>query len=417
MTKHFSHMDYDGVVLRLVTTSAYTSTSYLNVLQAMASDFEIATGARVQIDAISEYHSWYYLLPLARADADSNEPRFDLFLDDHEFQYSLLPILLPLDDLIEAFDYDMSGFVNPIHRYGDILPGGATECYGLPFRARVPMVFYRNDWIDTFPTTWEEFDRVLAENTGGERYGLGFEGVHYAHPFCRYEDLSKMFFARYWSLGDPLLTPDWKPLINSDKGVAALTMLKRQLQQYAPPDVMNWTPTALGEAFADGRLAVVESVADSVVPLARDVARSQIANRWSVGLHPGSGAAFFKSHRMSIFKHSKHPEAAFAFAAYCTGNEGAKRLPFYDSPARRTVLTLPETVADEPNLPHMIEAIDRGIAFMPGVRSWVHLWEAVWYALALYMPGYTSAKAALDVAANKWERILARQPPDWEYRE
>ena len=76
-----------------------------------------------------------------------------------------------------------------------------------------------------------------------------------------------------------------------------------------------------------------------------------------------------------------------------------------------------KTVADEPNLPHMIEAIDCGIAFMPGVRSWAHLWKAVWYALALYMPGYTSAKAALDVVANKWERILARQPPDWEYRE
>ena len=226
LAKSHSHTNYDGVVLRLLTVS---NASYLDVLRAMGQDFEVATGARVEIHAIGEYYCWYYLLPLARLDADSDEPRFDLFLDDHEFQYSLLPQLLPLDDLIEKFNYDMSGFLDPVHRYGDILPGRPGQRYGLPFRARVPMVFYRTDWIDTFPATWEEFDRVPAENTGGERYGLGFEGVFFAHPFCRYEELSKMFFARYWSLGDPLLTPDWKPLINSDKGVAALTMLKRQI--------------------------------------------------------------------------------------------------------------------------------------------------------------------------------------------
>ena len=65
----------------------------------------------------------------------------------------------------------------------------------------------------------------------------------------------------------------------------------------------------------------------------------------------------------------------------------------------------------------MVEGLDRGIAFMPGIRRWLHLWEAMWYALALYMPGHTSAKAALDLTASKWERILAKQPPEWEYRE
>ena len=204
-TKYHSQANYDGVVLRLLTTEL---ASYLDVLHANARDFESATGARVEIHAIGEYHCWYYLLPLARVDAESPEPQFDLFLDDHEFQYSLLPQLLPLDDLIKRFNYDTSGFLDPVHRFGDILPGQPEQTYGLPFRARVPMVFYRTDWIDEFPDSWEEFDRVLADNTGGERYGLGFEGVHYAHPFCRYEELSKMFFARYWSLGDPLLTPE-----------------------------------------------------------------------------------------------------------------------------------------------------------------------------------------------------------------
>ena len=152
---------------------------------------------------------------------------------------------------------------------------------------------------------------------------------------------------------------------------------------------MNWDPAALGSAFANGRLAVVESAADSVVPQARDAARSKVTGRWSVGLHPGSGAGFFKSHRLSIFNYSRHPEAAFAFAAHCTGHAGARRLPFYDSPARKTALTAPEAVADEPNLLHMIEALDRGIAFMPGVGRWLQLWEAIgmpWLCTCPAMP-------------------------------
>lgn len=92
--------------------------------------------------------------------------------------------------------------------------------FGLPVVSGVSLVFYRKDLIESFPTTWADYEAVLAANTNDTMKGFSFAGVT--------AQLVKLFLSRYWSQGDALMTPDWQPLINSEKGVMALTMLKDQ---------------------------------------------------------------------------------------------------------------------------------------------------------------------------------------------
>jgi ABC-type glycerol-3-phosphate transport system substrate-binding protein len=122
---------------------------------------------------------------------------------------------------------------------------------------------------------------------------------------------------------------------------------------------------------------------------------------------------------MLIFKHTKNPEAAFEFIAYCTGKEGARRLQldYGEHSARKTVLTSAEAVAKDPTLLERAETFERAIPTMAGVPQCYEMLFAMWEAVQIYMHGYLTAKSALDRAARKWETLLAQDPPDWEYHE
>ncbi len=59
---------------------------------------------------------------MAQADASSENPSFDLFCDDREWQFLLLPHLLPLNQMIRESGYPMEDFFEPV----PTLPGVST---------------------------------------------------------------------------------------------------------------------------------------------------------------------------------------------------------------------------------------------------------------------------------------------------
>ena len=179
---------YDDVTLRVLTQAGV---AYEPALVAFAEEFEAATGATVEFD----FTPWEQLMPKVQADLAAGTPQYDIFANDIEFQYTIYPSLLPLNDLIAAREYDMNGFFEPVYTYGEGVAGGQEGVrYGLPLRVGKSWVFYRTDLIDEFPDTWDAYQAMLAEQTVDGRYGVAFAGVP--------AQLVKLFLARYWSLGD-----------------------------------------------------------------------------------------------------------------------------------------------------------------------------------------------------------------------
>lgn len=395
---------YEGVVLRGLGQGG---TAYEPYLKVVAQEFEAATGAKIELDG----QPWEQLMPKLQADLASGEPSYDFFWGDIEFTYPTYPDLLPIDDLIKQKNYDMTGFFEPIYKYGQGVGKAEGVRYGLPIRVGACWVFYRTDLIKDFPTTWDGYEQMLKEHTGGGKYGLAHAGVA--------AQLVKIFLARYWSMGDPLMTPDWKPLINSEKGVKAAEMMLNQVKNYCPPGMLGWDNPDASAAFLNGDVAVLEGWASFILPDLQNPEKSKVVDKWSVALYPEGGTGNFTQHNMIIMKKSKNPEAAFDYIAECTGPANAKRLimEFGEESPRKVFWSDPEVLAQKPFLATVAKAYDLGKPWCPGVIQWLEQFIGMAEGLSKIMSEQVTPKEGLDEVAAKWTDLFEQNPPDFEYRE
>jgi ABC-type glycerol-3-phosphate transport system substrate-binding protein len=408
-----AHRIHDGVTLRMLTVGDH----YFAALSQFAREFEADTGARVEIDRAK---TWWHLHPRIAADVAAAEPRYDLFCNDVEFQYTIRQHLLPLNELLERRGRADDDFFAPIVRYSLAPPDEPGVRYGIPMRARVPLLFYRTDLMDAVPATWAEYDRVLADcaPAGGDGgFALGFAGGYN-------EQTTKLWIARYWALGDPLLAPDGRPLIAGEKGVEALAQLRRQAERFTPAGVPGWDHEYAGQMFREGRLAVLEGLAHPTLDGIEDPGVSAVSGRWSVGAYPGRGATVFTEPQLVIFRRTRHPEAAFDFIRHATQPAACRRVlaEHGEFTARRS--TWREAARGEvagPAPPAQLDLIaqnlDRGIPFLPWVPQWLEMLRSLWDGIAACLGGRLEPGAALAAVARDWTRAIEARPLEFPYRE
>jgi multiple sugar transport system substrate-binding protein len=396
---------YDGVTIRGL---GLFGPAWNPAVEAFATEFQEQTGATVEWD----FQPWEQTMPKLQADLAAGTSQYDFFCNDVEFQYTIYPSLLPINELIEESGYNMDGFFEPIYTYGEGVAGGQEGVrYGLPMRVGASWVFYRTDLIDEFPTTWADYDALLAEQTTGDQYGLAFAGVT--------AQLIKLFLARYWSTGAALLSPDWQPQINGEEGVAALQMLLDQMKAYSPPGILGWDNPDASNAFLNGDVAVLEGWASFILPSLDDPEASQIVGNWNVAPYPENGTGNFTQHNFCIFNTSQNQQAAFDYIAYCTGLENASRVlnEFQEESPRKEVWTAPETLEEQPYLAAVVESYDVGKPFTPGLPQWLELFIGLGEGLSAAMSEEESPQDALDNVAESWSELIEQAPPDWEYSE
>ncbi len=396
---------YDGVTLRVLNQGGV---AYEAALKQFGTEFETQTGAKVELDGTP----WEQQMPKLQADLASGQPKYDIFVGDIEFQYPTFPNLLNLNDMIKKYNYNMDGFFQPVYKYGEGVAGGlAGQRFGLPIRVGACWVFYRTDLIKEFPTTWADYETLLKEQTAGGKYGLAHAGVA--------AQLVKIFLARYWSMGDPLMTEDWKPLINSDKGIKAAEMMLNQIKKYCPPGMLAWDNPDASNAFLNGDVAVLEGWAAFILPDLQNPAKSKVVDKWTVGSFPEKGTGNFTQHNMDIINSTKNPDAAFEYIAYCTGLDNAKRvlMDFNEESPRKTVWSDPDVLKKEPFLPGVAASYENGKPFTPGLPQWLELFTALAEGLSSAMAGKQTTQAALDDVAKKWEASIKQAPPSFPYQE
>ncbi|MGD9711944.1 MAG: extracellular solute-binding protein [Thermomicrobiales bacterium] len=396
---------YDGVTIRGL---GLAGTAWNPAVEAFGAEFSEQTGATVEWD----FQPWEQTMPKLQADLAAGTAQYDFFCNDIEFQYTIYPSLQPLNEMIEASGYDMEGFFEPIYTYGEGVAGGQEGVrYGLPMRVGASWVFYRTDLIEEFPTTWADYDALLAEQTSGDQYGLAFAGVT--------AQLIKLFLARYWSTGAALLGPDWTPQINGEEGVASLQMLLDQMKAYSPPGILGWDNPDASAAFLNGDVAVLEGWASFILPNLDDPEASQVVGNWNVAKYPENGSGNFTQHNFAIFNTSQNQQAAFDYIAYCTDLENAARVlnEFQEESPRKGVWTAPETLETQPYLSAVVDAYDVGKPFTPGLPQWLELFIGLGEGLSSAMSEQQSPQDALDDVAESWSELIEQAPPDWEYSE
>jgi multiple sugar transport system substrate-binding protein len=396
---------YEGVVLRGLGQGGV---AYNPALVQFAKEFGDATGAKVEFDD----QPWEQLQPKLQAELAANAPTYDFFYGDIEFQYFTYPSLADFNPLIQKYNYNMDGFFDPVYKYGEGVAGGIPgKRFGLPIRIGACWVFYRTDLIPEFPTTWDAYYKLLAEQTANGHYGVAFAGVA--------AQLVKIFLARYWSQGDPLMKPDWTPLINGDKGVKAVNMMLDAAKNYAPPGMLGWDNPDASNAFLNGDVSVLEGWASFILPDLDNPEKSKVSGKWGVAQFPESGTGNLTQHNMDIFAASKNVDAAFEYIAYCTGVDNSKRvmLDFKEESPRQVTWSDPEVLAKWPFAPEVVKQYAVGKPFTPGLPQWLELFISLAEGLSAALSETAAPQDALNTTAQKWTDSINQAKPTFEYHE
>ena len=376
-------------------------------MKAMAEEFFAETGCKIEIDT----ETWGNLAVKIQADLASGAPRYALFLNNPSFAYPIYDKLVPLDDYMEKYNYDMTGFFEPVYKYDLMVDPRSPVRYVMPIRFSTSPLWYRTDIVKEFPTTWKGYEELLAANTGGGKYALSVAGVKV--------QLVKYFFARYWSQGVPTISPDWEILINGPEGVKALTMVKDHITKYAPPGVLAWDNPDADNAFLAGDAVVLESWGHTVPANADNPEKSKIVGKWSIAPYPENGTANISEHCFFIFKTAKSVDAAFEFVARAASIANAKKMAIEDGvmSARKVVWTDPDVVAKRPYFPAFAEVIDRAKMPHAALPMAGELFMMLAEGCSLGVSGQMSIQDALDETAANWAKSLSAMTFDYEYQE
>jgi multiple sugar transport system substrate-binding protein len=394
---------YAGKKIRMLSQGGG---SYEKAVTQYGKEFEELTGCKVEFD----WAPWENLMPKLQADLASGSPQLDIFCNDREFQYTVWPDLLPLDDLIKKYNYDMNGFLEPVYKFGQGIAGQKAR-FGLPLAPGVSVIFYRTDLIKEFPTKWADYEQLLVDmkaKTG--KAPLGFAGVA--------AQLVKAFWARYWSLGQPNLSKDWKVLINNETGVKAATMLYDFYKKYTPQGMLAWDNPDGCNAFKAGDIVVLESWPGFCLD-SFEAADSPVKGKWSMARYPEGGSGNYVEHNMVILKKSKNPDAAFEFIAYCTDLTRSKRsaIEFKVDPARTAVYDDNDVKSKSPWMPAYKNVLNAGLVPFFGIPYWLEMFIALAEGLSTILAEKAKVKEALDAVAAKWEKLIKDNPLNFEYTE
>ena len=394
---------YEGVTIRMLSQGG---AGYETAVTQYGKDFEDLTGCKVEFD----WAPWENLMPKIQADLASGSPQLDIFCNDREFQYTIWPELLPLDDLIKKYNYDMEGFLEPTYKFGTGV-AGQTARFGLPVAPNVSVIFYRTDLIKEFPTTWADYDKLLIDmkdKTG--KPPLGFAGVA--------AQLVKAFWARYWATGQPNISSDWEVLVNNETGVKSATLLYDFFKKYTPQGMLAWDNPDGCNAFLAGDIVVLESWPGFCLT-GFEGEGSEVKGKWSMARYPEGGSGNYVEHNMVILKKSKNHDAAFEFIAYCTDPERSKRsqLEYQVTPARATVFDDADVKKDSPWLPAYLQVMNAGLVPFFGIPYWLEMFIGLAEGLSTILAETATPKEALDDVAAKWEKLIKDDPLDFDYQE
>lgn len=400
-----SEKKYEGVELKLMVHAASAGEP---ALIKFAEDFYSRTGAKINIESVA----WENIMQKLMASIQAGEGGYDFYYTNPEFAYTLWPDLLPLNDLMQKYNFDISDFLEPAKKMGVGLGDDPNLRYTLPAELVVAPVFYNKKMIPEFPKTWVDYDKALQSNTNPPKYGLAVAGVMV--------QTIKLFLARFWSSGDPLFTPDWKPLINNENGIKALTMLKNTMSNYSTPGVLAWDNPDAGAAFAAGDAAVYEGWMGNVVPLLIDPKENQIGADWDVTKYPENGTGNMTDNSFAIMKSCKNPDAAFEFISEFINKENAKiwAIEYGMASARQGIYDDPDVLAANPFFKGYSEALSVGKPFAFKVPQWIELFIPLGEGVSKYLSNETKdPKTALDEVAQKWTTSIEANKPSFEYKE
>jgi len=261
-----------------------------------------------------------------------------------------------------------SGAIAPLEdKVGDLLPNyvpGVVDSYtfpgpdatahtwGLPWVAVHDTIFYNTELMrranldDTkLPQTIDEFYAVVSAIAKLGKDDKGNRIWGYVTSTDRSELTANIFNAWLFNFGGDVLDDEGKVIINNEAGVAALTFLKKLVDDGIMPAGFPFRDQyqVLGQyqagGFSDGSYArdVLRNVSGKGTEFDKDFNVALRPSNLPNPEDPGSHQAIFHHHTLVLFNQCQHPEEALNFIKFLSTDpeitlyyaQGSSLFPLY----------------------------------------------------------------------------------------
>jgi ABC-type glycerol-3-phosphate transport system substrate-binding protein len=303
------------------------------------------------IDVTIDSTPYDNLLAKGMLNGTDPDPQYDLITLDDPWTPQLANAGVLLDLKKDAAPWTEKGY-----DWADFnsAPLGSSEWkgsqYGVPLRSNMLLMFYNKTLYQkagvaepTPELTWKQYmseaPRLVQDTDGDGKTDSWAVGLTWQKGV-----LSPTFWQAVLNAnGGKLFDSDMSPAFDTKAGVAAL-QTQVDLLKYAPPGAQAYNYTEPLDAFRQGKVATIftwgsayksAAVDPAVTKLTPDEVGIQTMPAGSAG--PGTHRGIWSG---SVFKNSKHPQAAWTFLQWMTDKEGEKWITnnLGSFPARKSTL-------------------------------------------------------------------------------
>ena len=403
---------FAGVTITIATQSS----QWADAFKKLAPEWEQKTGAKVNFVDIPYGNQYENLMSKYIA----NTYAYDMVWHDSQWvpefaKRGFLTDLTPLldDKTLTPANYGYPQEFFPVNVYisGNFKPGNKynlpTGIWGIPLIAGWNVLYYRTDLLKAAgysrpPDTMDELVAYVKKlnNPGKGVYGYVMSA---GRPRINY-DWSQWL----WTYGGDYFDGKMKPIFNSPAGVRSLQTYI-ELGKYAPRGAANYHITEVWTTFMEGKAALTVTWQDLASVAVKP--GSSVAGKIKAAPFPavsGKRRPLVGGIVADIPKAAKNPNAAWSFLTYITSPENAVRtikLGAYG--LRMKPWNDPEVEKIAPSAAGDLEVKSLELAQpTPLIPEWAQVDQIIAEEIHAAFTGQKSAKAALDAAAAKVERVM-----------
>lgn len=332
--------------------------------------------------------------------------------------------LAPLDDKIEEAGINMNDFPSA---YQEASTAGSEDgtYYGIPLRGHPQFFFYRKDIYKELglepPKTWTEFieqGEQIKQNTEVSPIGM-----YYSRQAGQN---TTPWITHLWSNGGDIFDENYRPIFNSPEGVEATKRYVSYLREYelTPPAAATWNEQDASLQMAKGNVATFAgwwwlysefTNPEQAPPEVRENIGFTSIPAMEGG--PQEAVSYGQTWPVGILQDSKNQEAAWEYIKWLTHPATEKAVAVDKSKpefSTNVVVHLSNMRDSEVNtansgLPKVAAEVLENSRTRPLIPEWPTIQNDVIAPALEEIAGGADVQATLDRAADKAERILARE--------
>lgn len=381
--------------------------------EAVITDFE-KDHPKIHITLVTDPEAGYTTderKAIYTADFQANVAKFDLVYMDIVWPLQFAGHLKDLNRYIaQDNDVDTSDFLLSELEAGQL----DNKLYRLPMRADVGLLYYRQDLLQeaglTLPKTFDELTQVVKDLKARTKDTDLEVSAGYLWQGNRYEGLVANFVEILETMGQTWIDPESLEVgLDTPQAIEAAELLKKLIQDnISPTEVITYREKESLERFKEGQAIFLRGWPYFWTDLQDSELSDKVAIALPFAVHNSPGIGCRGGWGFGIPKNASHPHEAWEAIKYFTSEKAQKQFVLESGylPSRSALFKDPEIEAAYPQMPLLLEYLEKSSIFRPFIEQYGEVSEILQNALSDVLSGQQLPAAAMQEAQAKTEELL-----------